>query len=265
MEIYSLASGSSGNSYLIKYRNQALLLDAGLSGKRTLAALNTIGVDVSCIQAILITHEHNDHVAGAGVISRKLGLPLYMTEGTWRASISKLGKIPDAMINLVEPETCFSVGDLEIQALSISHDAVEPVNYLFNTGSITAAVLTDTGCITGAMLKRLAKCTAMVLEANHDPEMLQTGPYPWRLKQRVAGKFGHLSNIQAARLAAWLAINGSLRQIQLGHLSAVNNSPNQALTTVADFLSEKGLASEFVYQSLQVLPRHDPGPVLQVR
>ena len=265
MEVYSLASGSSGNAYLVKNGKQALLLDAGLSGRRTIAALEKVGTDPYSISAILVTHEHNDHIAGAGIISRKLNVPIYMTAGTWKGSGSKLGKIPDSNIRLVETNTNFLLGDLEITALPVCHDALEPVNYVFNSGKRRAVVLTDTGCITGSMLKVLATCDAMVLEANHDPEMLETGPYPWSLKKRVAGKHGHLSNLQAARLAAWLTINGQIKQMHLGHLSAVNNSPSIALSAVSDFLAAKGLTSERIYHSLQVLPRHDIGPVLQVK
>jgi phosphoribosyl 1,2-cyclic phosphodiesterase len=265
VEVHSLASGSSGNSYLIKNGNQAVLLDAGLSGKRTLAALEKIGANPSSISAILVTHEHNDHVAGAGIISRRLSLPIYMTPGTWKGSGGKLGKIPDDHIKLVDPDVSFVLGDLEITPIPVCHDAWEPVNYVFNTGKRRAVVLTDTGCVTGAMLKVLAQCDAMVLEANHDLEMLQTGPYPWSLKQRVSGKNGHLSNLQAARLAAWLVINGKIKQVHLGHLSAVNNSPVVALTAVLNYLAGKGLAAERVYNSLQVLPRHETGPVLQVK
>lgn len=265
MEIHSIASGSSGNAYIIKDGQSVLLLDAGLSGKRLLAGLAEIGVPPASIQAILITHEHNDHVAGAGIISRRLNLPMFMTPGTWQESRGKLGRLEEKDINLITPDTPFVVGDLEITAIPVCHDAREPVNYVFDNGKHRAAVFTDTGCITGAMLRVMATCHAMVLEANHDLEMLQTGPYPWPLKQRVAGRQGHLSNLQAARVAAWLAVKGLIRRIHLGHLSAVNNSPDFALAAVSQYLAEKGLCSEEVYQSLRVLPRHQAGPVLQVK
>lgn len=264
LQVFSLASGSSGNAYLVRHQKQALLLDAGLSGKRTLAGLAEIGVDPASISGILITHEHNDHIAGAGILSRRFNLPLYMTKGTWVGASRKLGKIEEKNVYLIEANSSFVLGNLEITAIPICHDAREPVNYVFDSGKCRAAVLTDTGSVPSSILKILATCQAMVLEANHDGEMLRTGPYPWPLKQRVGGELGHLSNLQAARVAAWLAINGKIRQIQLGHLSAVNNNPNFALAAVSQFLVSAGLGAELVCRNLQVLPRQRGGPVLQV-
>lgn len=265
MELHSLASGSSGNAYIILHQGRALLLDAGLSGKRTYAGLAAAGINPACITAILITHEHNDHIAGAGILSRRLRVPLYMTAGTLLGARAKLGNIPEDKMYLVSPGTAFSLNGLEIWALPVCHDALEPVNYIFDTGKCRAAVLTDTGCVTEAMVNTLAACNAMVLESNHDSEMLQRGPYPRALKQRVASENGHLSNYQAARVLARLAANGKITQAHLGHLSAVNNSPETAIAAVAQFLADKGLDSEQVYHSLKVLPRHRLGPVLQVK
>jgi len=265
MEVHSLASGSSGNAYIIKDQNNVLLLDAGLSGKLVQAGLAELNIDSNRIRAILVTHEHNDHIAGAGVISRRFNLPLYMTAGTWERAAGKLGKIKEDNIRLVSQGMAFSLGNLEITAIPVSHDASEPVNYVFDTGKHRAVVLTDTGCITSSMLKSLATCHAMVLEANHDVEMLRTGPYPWPLKQRVAGQHGHLSNLQAAKVAAWLAVHGRIQSVHLGHLSAVNNYPQLAESTVSQYLIQEGLDSEPIFSSLKVLPRQRRGPVLQVK
>lgn len=265
MEIHSLASGSSGNAYIIKEGKQSILLDAGLSGKRILAGIAASGINPSCIVAVLITHEHNDHIAGAGIVSRRLNLPLYMTPGTWKTAEKRLGRINEGNMHLINPCIPFHLGSLEITAMKICHDAVEPVTYVFDTGRHRAVVLTDTGCITQRMLEILATCHAMVLEANHDPEMLRTGPYPWPLKQRVAGRLGHLSNLQAAQAVEWLVKNGRIQRIHLGHLSAINNCPDHALSSVAKYLAEKGLGSESVSNHLKVLPRQQNGPVLQVK
>jgi len=265
MEVHSLASGSSGNAYIILHKGRALLLDAGLSGKRTYAGLAAAGIDPACITAILVTHEHNDHIAGAGILSRRLGVPLYMTAGTWLAAKVILGNIPEDKICLVSPGTAFSLNGIEIWALPVCHDASEPVNYIFDTGKCRAAVLTDTGCVTEPMVNALAACNAIVLEANHDLKMLQQGPYPRALKQRVASETGHLSNLQAARVLAQLTARGKISQAHLGHLSAVNNSTETAIAAVEQFLAAQGMESEPVYRSLQVLPRHKPGPVLQVK
>lgn len=265
MEVHSLASGSSGNAYVVVHNKQAILLDAGLSGKRIMSGLAETGINPDSIQAILVTHEHNDHVAGAGVLARRLKLPLYMTKGTWLGAAAKIGKIPEDKIMIVSPNSSFALGNLEITAIPICHDAREPVNYVFDSGKRRAIILTDTGCITATMLKTLATCHAMVLEANHDADMLHSGPYPWPLKQRIAGQLGHLSNIQAARVAAWLAENGKLGQLLLGHLSAVNNTPEVARESVSQYLIEQKLGGESICASLEVLPRHRPGPVLQVK
>ncbi len=265
MKVVSLASGSSGNAYLVVHNKQALLLDAGLSGKRIWAGLAETGIDPGWLRAILITHEHNDHIVGAGVVCRRWRLPMYMTAGTWAAAQGKLGKISSEKLNLLDSGSTFVLGDLEITAIPICHDAREPVNYVFDTGKHRAAVLTDTGCITRSMLQVLECCHALVLEANHDPHMLETGPYPRPLKQRIAGRQGHLSNMQAARVAAYLAENGKLRRMMLGHLSAINNTPAVARETVLTYLARQKLEGEPLCADLQVLPRQQVGPVLQVK
>lgn len=265
LKVVSLASGSSGNAYAVVHNKQAILLDAGLSGKKISAGLVQMGIDTAWIKAILITHEHNDHIAGAGVICRRWRLPMYMTAGTWAVAQNKLGKIPSQGIKLLKQDESFVLGDMEITAMPICHDAREPVNYVFSTGKRKAAVLTDTGCITRDMLKMLEGCHALVLEANHDVEMLETGPYPWPLKQRIASRQGHLSNLQAARVATWLAVNGNLRRMMLGHLSAINNTPKVAREAVMAYLVEQNLGEEPLCIDLQVLPRHQVGPVLQVK
>lgn len=265
MEIHSLASGSSGNAYIIIHDRKALLLDAGLSGKRTIAGMAAVGINPAWITAILVTHEHNDHIAGAGIISRRLGIPLYMTAGTWGAARSALGKLSEDKIHLINPKEDIILNGIEVTAMPVYHDAREPVNYIFNTGKCQAVILTDTGCVTDSMIAAVNNCDAMVLEANHDLEMLKHGPYPWSLKQRVASNKGHLSNLQAARVLAKLVAGGKITQAHLGHLSAVNNSHEVALAAVTEHLVAQGMALEPVFHSLRALPRHSPGPVLQVK
>lgn len=265
MEIISLASGSSGNAYVVRQGKGSLLLDAGLSGKYTLAALAAVGIDPASVTAILVTHEHHDHIAGAGILSRRLKVPLYMTEGTWRGAAGRLGKIAPAMVEIISPGTAFVLNDLEILPLSTCHDTIEPVNYIFDGGGCRGAVLTDTGCVGSELLAALATCDALVLEANHDGEMLAQGPYPWPLKRRIASDRGHLSNLQAARVLADLVAKGRITQVHLGHLSAVNNSRELARGTVAKYLADRGMGAEPVYRSLKVLPRDRWGPMLQVK
>lgn len=265
MEIYSLGSGSSGNTYIVLHQGQALLLDAGLSGRQTFTGLAAAGVDPGSVTAILVSHEHNDHVASAGILCRRLKVPLYMTAGTWQGARAKLGNIPADSLRLIAAGLAFQINGLEIWALPASHDALEPVNYIFNTGRRQAAVLTDTGVVTETVIRALSACDALILEANHDLEMLRQGPYPGSLKKRVAGENGHLSNLQAARILAQLAAKGRLTQAHLGHLSAINNSPEVAMAAVSQYLANKGLGSESLGRNLKVLPRQRLGPVLQVK
>ena len=265
MEIRSLASGSSGNAYIITHRGRSLLLDAGLSGRRTQLALKCVGIDPASITAILLTHEHNDHIAGAGVLCRSLDLPLYMTAGTLRGAGTKLGKIPADKIHLVSSDQAFILNDLKIMALPACHDALEPVNFLFCSSKHRAAVITDTGYIAENLIPILAACNAIVLEANHDRKMLENGPYPRALKERVSGDRGHLSNQQAARVLARVAAMGNITQVCLGHLSAVNNNHATAKATVAKSLAAAGMGKEAVYHNLKALPRCQPGPVLQIK
>lgn len=265
MDILSLASGSSGNAYVVRNGAQSLLLDAGLSGKQTIASLRGAGIDPASVTAILITHEHNDHISGAGVLCRRLDIPLYMTEGTRRGAMKKLGKIAAGKLRIIAPRKAFIVNGLEILALPVCHDAIEPVNYIFDAGCSRGAVLTDTGYVSEELAQAMASCRAIVLEANHDGEMLARGPYPWSLKQRIASRRGHLSNAQAARVLAKLAAKGIITQVHLGHLSAVNNSPTAARTTVAAYLRELGMEAEPVYQSIKTLPRFGRGPLLQIK
>lgn len=265
MDIISLASGSSGNAYVVRKGSRSLLLDAGLSGKYTIATLGSVGIDPASITAILITHEHHDHIAGAGILSRRLKIPLYMTEGTWRGAGGRLGKIAPEMVKIISPGTAFVLNDMEIWPLATCHDTIEPVNYIFDGGDCRGAVLTDTGCVGSELFTALATCDALVLEANHDGEMLAQGPYPWALKRRIASDRGHLSNLQAARVLADLVAKGRLTKVHLGHLSAVNNNGELARRTVAQYLTTRGMGSEPVYGSLAVLPRNRWGPMLQFK
>lgn len=259
MKLYSLASGSSGNAYLVYSAGTALLLDAGLSGKRIVDALASVGPYQDRLQAIVISHEHGDHVRGAGVLSRRLNLPLYITRGTWEASRNYIGAVGEENLRFYEAGSVFVVGGLQLTAFSIYHDGREPAHVVVDDGRNRLAVLTDTGFVDQAMADVLSSCNGLVLEANHDPDMLATGPYPALLKRRIRGDKGHLSNHQAARLAAYLAEKGRLRKLQLGHLSAVNNTPELAVGEVRACLRAAGLMD-----SVQVLPRDRPGPLLQL-
>ncbi len=259
MKLFSLASGSSGNAYLVYYGGTAVLLDAGLSGKRIIMAMESLGPFRQCLQGIFVSHEHVDHSRGAGVLSRMLNLPLYMTRGTWQGCRQKIGAIAPENVRLIKAGSVFNMGSLELTAFPLLHDGREPVNVVVDSGRARLAVLTDTGVVNGETVDMLATCDGLVLEANHDPDMLAKGPYPHFLKRRIRSEVGHLSNQQAAEVARLLFNRGRLKQLQLGHLSEVNNTPELAAQAVF-----AGLGETLPKAKLDVLPRHVPGPLLQL-
>lgn len=233
MRLVSIASGSSGNCIYVGNDHTHLLVDVGLSGKRTEAGLNEIDLTLSDIDGILITHEHIDHIGGLGVLARKYGIPIYATRGTFEGiRITKsVGEVDGALFHPIEAELPFLIGDLEIDPMSVSHDAREPVAYRFYEHEKKAAILTDLGTYDQRIVDALQGFDILFLEANHDVNMLQVGSYPYPLKQRILGEKGHLSNESCGRLLSRLLHNG-IRYIELGHLSKENNLPELAYETV---------------------------------
>ena len=235
--VFSLLSGSSGNATLISENNSLILLDCGASGQKLSMAIESLGFDCRAIDAILLTHEHNDHITGAGVMSRRFDLPVYATQKTFDAM--NVGPIKDANINIVEPNKKFSVSDIEIMPFSISHDAADPVGYTFALKDGKFSLLTDTGVITREMYDAVYDSKYMILESNHDVDMLQFGSYPYQLKRRILGKTGHLSNNTAAQMAVKMMENGA-EKIMLGHLSNENNTPEIAYKTTENAIVQDG-------------------------
>lgn len=233
MRISTIASGSSGNCVYVGSDNTHVLVDVGISGKRTEMGLNANGISMKDINAILITHEHIDHINGLGVISRKYGIPIYTTEKTADAikANTKLGKIPEDLYVNINADSPFNIGDLEVHPFSISHDAVQPVAYRFNKGDKSIAVATDMGKYDDYTVSNLGKLDALLIEANHDVRMLMAGTYPYYLKQRILGEKGHLSNETSGKLINDILHDG-LKYILLGHLSKENNYEDLAFETV---------------------------------
>lgn len=233
MELCSIASGSSGNCIYVGTENGHVLIDAGISGKRIEEGLNSIGLKTSEMQGILITHEHIDHVAGLGVLARRYGIPLYGTKGTIEAvkHMKSLGRIDESLFHEVEPEQELVIGDMTIEPIAISHDAAEPVAYKIRQGQKTAAVMTDLGYYDNRIVQKLQNVDALLLEANHDVRMLELGPYPYPLKQRILGDRGHLSNENCGRLLGEV-LHDNFKAAILGHLSKENNYPQLAYETV---------------------------------
>ncbi|MBN2460405.1 MAG: MBL fold metallo-hydrolase [Candidatus Cloacimonetes bacterium] len=233
-----LASGSKGNSIFVRTSATAVLLDAGLAGTAIFSALEKINVCPSGIGALLISHEHIDHIRGAGVISRKLHIPVYMTATTYFCSRARLGNLKNGIVHF-EPGRSFSIGDLEITPFSSSHDVADACNFVFqkkDDQSRKLAVATDLGFGTKLLLDKIKNSTTIILESNHDLQMLLAGPYPWYLKQRIKGNQGHLSNEQAIGVISQV-IHPGIRNLLLAHLSEVNNTPQLARTSMASFLN----------------------------
>jgi len=228
LQFCTLFSGSSGNVVYLASERGGVLVDCGMSGKQTLAAMERASIDPASVHAILITHEHSDHVKGVGVMSRRLGVPVYATGGTWEGMAASVGDLPAAHRVTVAAGESFFLDDLEVVPFSIPHDANDPVGYRFFTGRHSVAVATDLGYFSQTVCDAVTGAEIILLESNHDPELLKKNPhYPARLKSRILGKKGHLSNDAGADAAVRLAQCGT-RHLLLGHLSEENNTPDMA-------------------------------------
>lgn len=233
MELCSIASGSSGNCICVGTDECHLLVDAGISGKRIEAGLNAIDLKTEEMQGILITHEHGDHIAGLGVLARRYGLPLYATAGTIGAikRTASVGKIDETLFCEVHAGEEFTIGDMTIEPIAISHDAAEPVAYKMTQPGKAMAVMTDLGKYDETIVEKLKNLDVLLLEANHDIHMLQVGSYPYPLKQRILGERGHLSNELSGRLLGEV-LHDHFKTVVLGHLSKENNYEELAYETV---------------------------------
>lgn len=238
IKVCSLFSGSSGNCVFISSGETSILVDAGVSGKRVEEALDQIGESIKSISAIVITHEHNDHISGAGILARRHKIPIYANQRTWDAMRPFLGKIQPDYIRVTEVCRRFCIGDIDILPFPIPHDAACPVGYNFFIDDKKVTIATDIGHVTDELMGWLEKSYIILLESNHDIEMLKTGRYPWPLKQRIMGDLGHLCNENTGKVVAHLVENGT-KFVLLGHLSKENNYPELAYQTVCNALAER--------------------------
>lgn len=256
MQVSVLASGSGGNATYVKQGATRLLVDAGLSAKQIESRLFGIGVELKKLNGILVSHEHNDHITGVGVLARKLRCPVWMTRGTFD-SRRYLFKGPERL-RFIENDETFSVGDLRARAFAISHDAADPVNFVIEDGETRIAVATDMGTVTPLVLKQLQGADLVIMESNYDRRMLMESAYPWHLKQRINSNHGHLANDASAEALKRL-VEGGLDRAVLAHLSEENNRPGLAVEACRAHLGS--LSSRL---HLDVAVQNRPTPIFVV-
>ncbi|MBO4327746.1 MAG: MBL fold metallo-hydrolase [Clostridia bacterium] len=241
LKFCTLFSGSSGNCAFIGTDRAKLLVDAGVTAKSIEHELGLIGEDPGEVDAILITHEHIDHIRGAGVLARRYGIKIIANDRTWRAMDQEIGKTePEQRIVIDASSGSFYVGGLEVSSFTIPHDAADPVGYTVSDRRHRVTVATDTGFLSPSLFEHFKGSDAVLIEANHDLDMLENGPYPRYLIARIRGNRGHLSNVSCGELASKLALGGT-RAIILGHLSKENNLPEVAYETVRRTMEESGV------------------------
>lgn len=233
MRLVSIASGSSGNCIYAGTEDTHILVDAGISNKRIEEGLKEIGIKGRELSAIFITHEHSDHIKGLGVLARKYGIPIWGTKETLDeiSDMAYLGEYPKELFKALKPDVDVTLGDLLIKPFRIDHDAANPVGYRIQNGRKSIGVVTDLGHYDQYIIDHLQGLNAILLESNHDVRMLETGKYPYYLKRRILGDYGHLSNENAGKLLNCI-LHDNLKQILLGHLSKENNYEELAYETV---------------------------------
>ncbi|UCD77728.1 MAG: MBL fold metallo-hydrolase [Desulfobacterales bacterium] len=254
LAICTLASGSKGNATYISDGQTSILIDAGLSGIELQRRLTSRGLDPADLNAIIVSHEHSDHTKGVGILSRRYKLPVYINQPTQSAS-AELGRLHE--IRPFECGTTFSIRNLSIHPFSISHDAEDPAGFTIGCNGTRMAIATDLGIATAMVKEHLKQCSLLILEANHDPQMLETGPYPWPLKQRIQSRVGHLSNADSKKLLHELQ-HEKLQHVILAHLSEINNTPHKAFAEVSHALTRCSA-------ELTVADQYTSGPVIYLK
>ncbi len=264
MKISAIASGSNGNAILLQNSNTSLLVDIGISKKRILDGFTYFNQRVEDVDGILITHEHSDHIKGLGVFLRAYNIPVYATQGTidYILSCGSLGDFDKSLLNVIKANNSFKIKDIDITPLDISHDANEPVCYRFDDNEKSCAIVTDLGCFNEYLVDNLYDLDAILVESNHDVNMLQTGAYPYYLKQRIWGNHGHLSNETCGDLINRI-ISDRLKCIILGHLSQENNIPLLAYEAVRNEINfcDNEFCAENI--NIQVAKRTKPSSLVE--
>ncbi len=240
MQFCPLISGSSGNAAFLEAAGKRYLIDAGATGRRLSQLLDAIGVSIRTIDAVFVTHEHSDHVAGVGVLARTYHIPVYADADCFAAMPASVGVIPVDCMRVFEPDREFAVDGMRVLPFSAPHDAAHAVGYSFFAEEKKLSVMTDIGCIDDRLLQRAAGSDLLLIEANHDVDMLLAGPYPYPLKQRILSRRGHLCNEDCGQALVRLHDMG-VKRVILGHLSKENNTPELARVTVEAVLRAAGV------------------------
>ena len=257
----SLYSGSTGNSYYLETNNSKILIDCGVSARKITNALASFNVDIKDINAIVVTHEHSDHVQSLGNISNKYNIPVYATKETFDAMPKQTEKISCSNINCFNSNEKFEINDLVIKPFSIPHDAANPCGFNIYNNKKFVSIATDIGHMNLDILNALEGSNFLVLESNYDPEILKCCSYPYPLKQRIASNIGHLPNQMAGKTIAYL-LNSGLKQVILGHLSKENNFPELAYKTVVEELIKKNFNEDSI--KISVASRTEPSKMFEI-
>ena len=257
----TLASGSSGNAALVSCGSAHILLDAGISARRITTGLKALGVEAADLTAVLVTHEHHDHISGLAVLTKKLRVPVVASGPTCGQLCYRIPFLEE-LVRRQQLGIGMELGGLWVESFATSHDAAGSVGYSISAGGCRMVLATDLGCITPEVEGAVRGCDLLVCETNHDEDWVKSGPYPYHLKARVLGDRGHLSNEAGAELAA-LGVESGARTVILAHLSAENNTPAHARQAVCRRLSGLGADPE-IDVNLSVAPRSEPGPVYRL-
>jgi phosphoribosyl 1,2-cyclic phosphodiesterase len=240
LQLSVLASGSTGNAIYVEAEGQSFLIDAGLSGKQMEGLFKQIDRRIDDLSAIFVTHEHSDHIKGIGVLARKYHIPVYANEKTWKAMDPLIGEVSLDQKFVFQMETVKSFGAVDVESFGVSHDAVEPMFYVFHHGGKKIVLITDTGYVSDRMKKIIENADAYVFESNHDVQMLRMGRYPWNTKRRILSDVGHVSNEDAA-IAMSEVVGDATKRIYLAHLSLDNNMKELARMSVSQTLQSNGI------------------------
>ena len=260
MKLCPLCSGSSGNATYIEAGNARLLIDAGLSCKRICDLLGRIGVDPRTLSAILITHEHVDHVRGVNVLSKKYDLPVYANAETWSVLKPVLRDVAPKNVCVFESDRDCYVAGVRVTPFTVPHDAIHCVGFTVSAGGKKVGVCTDLGHVDARILSILSGCDLLLFEANHDVDMLMAGGYPYLLKKRILSGSGHMNNEDCGRAIVKLSESG-VKHVILGHLSRENNYPELAMVAVRSVLEEAGVADRV---QLAIAAREEPTGIFEV-